>query len=134
MIRGGIPVWILTCIFLAIDLIGGIGSINKAYFLSHTAAIGTGALFALLYKQGKDITAWMYIVYNRFMQLFNPKKSNLKAIKNKRFYETGHRNPFEKKPAPTQERIDAILDKINRLGYDKLTKEEKELLNKYAQE
>ena len=44
------------------------------------------------------------------------------------------RKPADHQYAPTQEEIDAILDKISKTGYDRLSKEEKDILFKASQE
>jgi uncharacterized protein YaaR (DUF327 family) len=62
--------------------------------------------------------------------LFSPEKKHKKSsIKEKLFYETD-RKPFEKTPNITQQRLDAILDKINQQGYQFLTDEEKAFLKR----
>ena len=71
-------------------------------------------------------------LYNWFINLFNPdKKTNPQVkVREKIFYDTGNRKPFEKRPVVTEQRIDQILDKINQKGFDHLTEEEKTILKK----
>ena len=61
-------------------------------------------------------------------------KADLDARINKELFYKKEKQPFSKKPNLTQQRIDAILDKINQQGYHSLTAEEKELLNKASKE
>ena len=69
-------------------------------------------------------------LFDWFGNLFNPDKpAKGKQIKDELFYKTD-RAPFSKNPYPTQERVDAILDKINKEGVASLSKEEKELLKR----
>lgn len=131
MIRGGIPIWMLTVIFLAIDLIGGVGNINQAYFIAHCGSMVTGLIFALLYKKGIDLSTWMNHLYDRVMRLFTPKKT---TVRSRHFYNTGSRTPYTKTPVVTPSRIDEILDKINQKGFDQLTREEKEILRRASEE
>ncbi|HML58145.1 MAG TPA: rhomboid family intramembrane serine protease [Ferruginibacter sp.] len=131
MIRGGIPIWILTVIFLAIDLMGGVGNINQAYFIAHCGAMGAGLIFALLYRNGTDTGEWMNRLYSRFMGLFTPQKNK---VSSRHFYETGNRAPYTKTPVVTASRVDEILDKINQKGFDQLTREEKEILKRASEE
>ena len=42
-------------------------------------------------------------------------------------------SPFERIPKVTQQKLDAILDKINQQGIDQLTEEEKEFLRKASE-
>lgn len=135
MIRNGIPVWVLTLIFLGIDLFAGVGAINNAYRLSHVGAIAAGAGFAVLYQRGFDATTWMQKFYNWFMSLWTPKNKNIReSIRNRNFYHTGNREPYKKQINVTASRIDEILDKINLKGMSHLTTEEKEILRRAAEE
>ena len=51
--------------------------------------------------------------YNWATNLFNPaKKEDRTSVKEKIFYTTGNRTPYEKKSTITQQRVDELLDKI----------------------
>lgn len=126
MLNGGIPLWILTIIFVIIDLSG---TRNWAVQAAHLGGGLMGILFAISLEKGRDLSVWMVQLYNRFNDLCNPEKKTKKFSK-KHFYQTGSRSPFTKSGAVTQERIDQILDKINQLGFASLTSEEKNILNK----
>jgi hypothetical protein len=63
-----------------------------------------------------------------------PKKKAAYTAKNTSFYEQGNKKPFTKTTNLTQQRIDTILDKINQQGYEKLTDEEKKILNRASKE
>jgi membrane associated rhomboid family serine protease len=131
---GGIPIWILTAVYVLIDLIG-LGSSSAPLFAAHLGGGLMGFLFAISYKNGYDWSAWMIKLYNWTSGLFNPNKSTQnKAVKEKVFYNTGGRNPYHKTANITQERIDEILDKINQKGYSALNKEEKEILKRASEE
>jgi membrane associated rhomboid family serine protease len=133
MIGGGISIWVLMAVYLIIDL-AGVAS-NTAYSLSHIAGALAGFLFVILLKRGKDGSVWMNNLYDWFINLFNPnKKANKHSAKNKIFYNTGNRSPYNKKAIITQQRVDEILDKINQRGYQFLTDEEKQILKKAADE
>lgn len=134
MIRGGIPIWVLMAVYLFIDLVG-IASYGAAYSLSHIGGATAGFIFVLLLRKGKDGSVWMNRSYDWFINLFNPnKKSNKPSTKEKVFYNTGGRSPYNKKAIITQQRVDEILDKINQRGYQFLTDEEKQILKKAAEE
>ncbi len=128
-LNGGIPLWILTLLYIIIDVAGSGGT---AHHLAHIGGGLTGYLFILSYKKGYDWSKWMNDVYNWFIDLCSPDKKDKKqaTVKDKIFYNTGSRKPFEKKPVVTEQRIDQILDKINQKGFDHLTEEEKTILKK----
>jgi hypothetical protein len=60
--------------------------------------------------------------------LFTPGKNNTGKFRNTSFYEKSGREPFVRKLNVTQQRVDALLDKINQSGYEQLSDEEKEFL------
>jgi membrane associated rhomboid family serine protease len=130
-IRNGIPIWVLTGIYILIDFAGVAGS-GAAYSLSHLAGGLAGFLFVVFLKRGKDGSIWMNKFYNGFMHLFDPKPRKNQDAENKIFYENGGREPYTKTTNITQKKLDEILDKINQKGYHFLTKEEKEFLNKVS--
>lgn len=132
MINGGIPLWIITGIFVIIDLTGNAG---LAYSSAHLGGGLIGYLFIASYKRGYDWSHWMNSLYQWFINLFNPEKPQkpIEKIKEKVFYKTGDRKPFYKTPVITQQRIDEILDKINQKGFDDLSEEEKSILKKAAE-
>lgn len=131
---GGIPIWIITLIFMVIDF-AGIATMGAAYSLSHLAGAGAGFAFVYFIRKGYDGSVWMNNVYHWFMNIFSPQKKQARqGIKEKVFYNTGERKPYKKSSNVTQQRIDEILDKINQKGYHFLTDEEKNILKRAAEE
>ncbi|HET7119397.1 MAG TPA: rhomboid family intramembrane serine protease [Hanamia sp.] len=129
MLNGGIPLWILTALYIVIDMAGSEGTANK---LAHLGGGLIGFLFIISLRKGYDWSLWMNQVYSWFLNLFNPDKKPLhqEKIKEKIFYNTGGQKPFIKRPVITQQRIDEILDKINQKGINHLSEEEKNILKK----
>ncbi|MEP6950062.1 MAG: rhomboid family intramembrane serine protease [Ginsengibacter sp.] len=134
MLNGGIPIWILTLLFIVIDF-AGIGNGGASFHLAHLAGALAGFLFIVSLRKGHDGSTWMISFYNWFMNLFNPDKKRLtpQKTKEKMFYKTGGQKPFEKRSIITQQRIDEILDKINQKGYPLLSEEEKNILKRAAE-
>ena len=132
MIKGGIPIWILSIIYVTIDLAFLAGN-NVSIASAHSAGGLIGLIFVVQMNRGYDMGAWMNKLYNWTNDLFNPeKKLEKKSIKYERFYKAT-RKPYEKTPRITQQKLDEILDKINQQGYDSLTDEEKDFLKKASQ-
>jgi len=95
----------------------------------HIAHIG-GAVYGFLYvyylRRGKDFS-------KAFPSFKNSKKKGIKIKRKARNKAKTSERPksdaaYNKDRAANQKKIDAILDKISRSGYDSLTKDEKELL------
>lgn len=133
MLNGGIPIWILTAIYILIDVVS-IPMGNPAIPIAHLGGAMAGLLFMLLLRAGYDGSDWMNNFYDWFNNLFNPDK----PVRNKGFRETlfykADGEPFKRTPNVTQRRVDAILDKINQEGYHSLSDEEKELLKRASEE
>jgi membrane associated rhomboid family serine protease len=132
-IRGGIPIWVLTVIYVAIDL-AGVAAQPSAQPIAHIGGALAGFLFVILLRNRIDGSIWMNSLYSRFINLFNPDKNKeSKSVKEKVFYNTGNRAPYNKTSNVTEQRVDEILDKINQKGYNYLTKEEKEILKRASE-
>jgi hypothetical protein len=134
MLNGGIPLWVLTMIFLIIDL-ATIPSSNSGGHIAHLAGAFAGFVFIYAFRRGFDGSEWMNNVYDWVNNLFNPDKPARKIkVKQELFYKSGTKQPYTKSANLTQQKIDEILDKINQKGYSHLTEEEKELLRRASQE
>lgn len=134
MINGGIPLWVLTLIFVVLDFAMITGS-NTGGHLAHLAGAATGFIFVHQMRRGRDWSGWMNNFFDWVNNLFNPdKRSWKKTAKDELHYKSKGTQPFKKIPNITQKRIDEILDKINQQGYRFLTEEEKEILKRASED
>jgi len=131
LISGGIPLWVLTVVFVAIDFGSMAGTTGSTAF-AHLAGALVGFLYIKQLNKGKDLGNWMYQLTEWVNNLFNPEKK-YKSSKQQHFYKV-EKQPFEIKPNLTQQKLDAILDKINQKGYDLLTADEKDFLKRASKE
>jgi membrane associated rhomboid family serine protease len=131
MINNGIPLWVLTVIYLIIDL-ALIPGENTGGHIAHLAGGFTGLLYILFLRKGSDWSEGLNAFFDWVSNLFNPDRPSVNK-KKEHFYKVTQ-PPFTKEPNLTQQRIDAILDKINQQGFSSLTAEEKELLKKAGNE
>lgn len=132
LINGGIPLWVLALIFVAIDfatLASGNGGIGAA----HIAGAAMGFIFVKQLQKGKDWGAWMIHFVNWLDDLFSPEKKHQQQKGEKHFYRA-NRKPYEKIANITQQKLDEILDKINQQGYSFLSDEEKAFLHRASNE
>jgi membrane associated rhomboid family serine protease len=95
-------------------------NINTGGKISHFGGVLFGLLFGYLLKQGKDISTLSFL---RIKQ-----KSPLRVVQNNAATVINTPNS-----ANQQHTIDSLLDKISKIGYDNLSKAEKELLFKLSQ-
>ncbi|HVE60636.1 MAG TPA: rhomboid family intramembrane serine protease [Chitinophagaceae bacterium] len=133
MINGGIPLWVITMIFVIIDL-ATIPYNNPGGHIAHLAGAGMGFLFMVILRNGKDPGAWINNFFDWVNNLFNPEKPKKgKEVKKQLFYKSTV-SPYKKTTIITQQRIDEILDKIGQKGYESLTPDEKEILKQASKE
>ena len=99
-------------------------SVNSGGKVSHIGGALYGLLFIWQYKKGNDIAEKASRVVTGVTRIFKPKKRKAKL---KATY--GGRSVSDK-----QRRIDDILDKISKSGYESLTKDEKDFLFKSSKE
>jgi membrane associated rhomboid family serine protease len=103
-------------------------SSNSGGKLAHIGGAIFGYLYTLNLRQGKDIGRWFNKIIDFFATLFKPRK-NLKVT----YKKVATEYDYNKKKADHQAKINIILDKISKGGYDSLTKEEKDLLFRESQ-
>lgn len=103
-------------------------SVNSGGKLAHMGGALLGYLYTMNLRRGRDIGRGFNRIMDFFATLFKPRpKLKVKYKKPVTDYE------YNKRKAEHQERINLILDKISKGGYDSLTKEEKDLLFKESQ-
>ncbi len=133
LLRGGIPLWVLTTIYLIIDL-ATISVKDLTTLVTHLGGILAGFLFILALRKGYDSSKWMNNFFDWVNNLFNPDKPKKgKSVKQELFYKS-RTKPYKKTSNITQQRVDDILDKINQKGYNSLSEEEKDLLRRASKE
>lgn len=136
MINGGIPLWVVTVVYVIIDLAKIAGDDNAGGHVSHLGGAIFGFVFMKQMQRGRDWSAGMSRFFDWVNDLFNPgaKVVQMKKLKEEYHYNTTGTQPYKKVPNLTQKRIDAILDKIGEKGYQQLTEEEKQILKRAAED
>jgi membrane associated rhomboid family serine protease len=135
MIYGGIPLWILTAIYVLVDVARIVAAKTPPSQFAHFAGAGVGFLFVYQMRRGRDWSNWMNHFFDWISNLFNPDRQNWKkTAKTDLHYKAKGTQPYKKIPNITQKRIDEILDKINQQGYRFLTDEEKDILKRAAED
>ena len=124
-----IKLWQIGLVMVLLDLFQLPSSGNAGGLIAHMGGAIFGYVYAIHLKKGNDIGIW----FENFMDLLvNLFKSN-KYKHFKQVNKTKQSAPKNTKRNPTtnhQIKIDRILDKIGKSGYDSLTKAEKDFLFK----
>jgi membrane associated rhomboid family serine protease len=103
-------------------------SINSGGKLAHIGGAFFGYIYTINLRQGRDIGKGFNGVIDFFVTIFKPRK-RLKVTHKK----VATEYEYNKIKVEHQTKINSILDKISKGGYDSLTKEEKETLFKESQ-
>lgn len=134
MINGGIPLWIITLIFVVIDL-ATIPYNNAGGHLAHLAGAGMGFVFVHQLRRGRDLGGWINNFFDWTTNLFNPSKPAARSQSPQtQLYYKSNVPPYKKTVHLTQQKIDEILEKIHQKGYQSLSDDEKDVLKRASKE
>ena len=126
--------WYVGAFFVLVDLVQIISGENIGGRIAHLGGALLGYLYARQLLKGNDIGAGFSRFLDSIESLFDAKKkkSPLKTVYNNRA--TGSKNNADYDKQTRQRKIDDILDKISKSGYESLSKTEKDFLFKAGKE
>lgn len=139
---GGVKFWYIAAFLVALDVIQ-IPMGNPGGHLAHLGGAGLGYFYTKQLQKGNDIGAWFEKIMDSFASLFS---SGKRKPKMKTVYKKSNKKKSARKGSGTsansskmnktekQKRVDDILDKISKSGYDSLSKSEKDFLFKAGKE
>ncbi|NAY90485.1 rhomboid family intramembrane serine protease [Muricauda sp. JGD-17] len=128
-----VKLWYVGAFFVLVDLIqipyGG----NVGGRLAHLGGAFLGYLYARQLLKGQDIGLGFTKVWKGVLDLFkvNKRKAPLKTVYKKN---TSRNKSVNYEKEVRQKKIDTILDKISKSGYESLSKAEKDFLFKAGKE
>lgn len=129
-----IKLWYLGAFFVLVDLIQIGSGENIGGRIAHLGGAFLGYFYARQLLNGKDIGSGFEEMISSFASVFKKreKKSPLKTVyRNKK---TDNQSSVAYEKAAKQKKIDDILDKISKSGYESLSKSEKDFLFKAGKE
>ncbi|HOU95179.1 MAG TPA: rhomboid family intramembrane serine protease [Bacteroidales bacterium] len=101
-------------------------SANSGGKLAHIGGALYGYIYAISYRNGKDLGKWFNRLIDNIVTILKPRKKLKVSYNYKRRISDDYE--YNSRKAERQARINKILDKISKGGYDSLTKEEKDFL------
>ncbi len=124
-----IKLWYIGAFFVLKDLLF-LTSENSGGHIAHLGGALLGYIYARQLVQGRDIGAGFSKFIDGLVTAFTPskKKAPMKTVFKNQKTTTGTKAKYEKDL--NQKKIDSILDKISKSGYESLTKAEKDFLFK----
>ncbi len=124
--------WI-AIVMLFFDLIGTAGQVNTGGHFAHLGGATFGILYVARLHSGKDLTSGL----QKFFDFINNRQEPIKPAPTKKAAmsvvyhkgKTANKKKLDPDEIGYQNKLDAILDKINDKGYDNLSDEEKDFLS-----
>lgn len=124
-----IKLWQLAVGLFLLDLFRLGSGTNPGGMLSHIGGAVFGYLYAVQLAKGNDIGLWFEKIVASLVNLFKTKKNTPFRKVHKTPKNTSKKKTTSVKDG-RQIKIDGILDKIGKSGYESLTKQEKDFLFK----
>ena len=119
---GSVELWVLAAIWVSLSILQ-LSTPENGGAIAHLGGALFGFLYANQLEKGNDIGKWFENSIDFFSNALKPKKRNLKTV-----HKSTSRATTNDISAPKQKKIDDILDKISKSGYESLTKDEKDFL------
>tara|TARA_R110002049_G_scaffold269195_3_gene446017 strand:+ start:4598 stop:5470 length:873 start_codon:yes stop_codon:yes gene_type:complete len=121
--------WHIGVIVVLMDLFRLSTGQNVGGILAHLGGAVLGYAYAKQLTKGKDIGEGFGKFMDSVVNLFNKeKKAPMKTVYRSKTPKSKVAAKTDRNKAEKQHKIDAILDKISKSGYESLTKEEKDFL------
>ncbi len=128
-----VKLWHLGAFFVLLDLVR-IPANNSGGHLAHLGGALLGYVYARQLTKGKDIGEGFSKLLDALGAMFKPKekKASMKTVYRKTTVSAKSKVDYDKESR--QRKIDSILDKISKSGYESLSKAEKDFLFKAGKE
>jgi membrane associated rhomboid family serine protease len=120
---GPVKIKYIAGITVLLSFLGTVGT-NAGGNIAHLGGALIGFIYMKQLQSGLNWGGWITITIDWFKDLFKPRPKVKVTWRNK----TSGPAPKATPGKPSQDELDAILDKISADGYESLTKEEKEKL------
>ncbi len=126
LLFGRIRLKYIAIFFVVLDLIS-IDQGNPGGHLAHLGGALWGYIYARLLRSGRDPAMVLGFYLEKMIRIFRKRPTMRVEYTRERYVSD---EDYNEQRAEQQNKIDHILDKISKHGYDSLTKEEKQLLFK----
>lgn len=128
-----IKLWQIAAFFIILDLVRLPSSGNAGGLLAHLGGAMFGYLYARQLARGKDIGKGFERIMDWVADLFKTRKQKpFKKVHRSAKRSAASMSKMDK--TENQKKVDAILDKISKSGYESLSKAEKDFLFKAGKE
>jgi membrane associated rhomboid family serine protease len=120
---GSVELWVLAAIWVVLSILQ-LATADKGGAIAHLGGAAFGYIYAKQMEKGIDLGKWIESIVDFFVNAFKTKKTGpLKTV-----YKSGKKSRSEQVSKTKQRKINDILDKISKSGYESLSQEEKDFL------
>lgn len=134
LLIGPVSLKYIALFYAIIDLFGFAGALNSGGHVAHIGGALFGWFFVFQLRRGRDLGSGLNYLIDR-VRYTPPKEKSKVRVTYRRQQFGGNANDIQSmSPTERQRRVDEILDKISKSGYDSLTKDEKEILFKASKD
>ncbi|MBK8388588.1 MAG: rhomboid family intramembrane serine protease [Saprospiraceae bacterium] len=136
LLIGDVKLKYIVLAFLVFDLVGTQGGVNSGGHFAHLGGMLMGAIIAYQLRSGNDLTSGLshFIQNLRSSKKRQPSKpmsrSKMKVEYKAPAFSMRHNAESRNETPEFETELNRILDKIKNQGYNKLSNDEKEFLNK----
>lgn len=123
---GNIKLKYIAIVLFVMDFISLRQGFNEGGYIAHIGGAIFGFFFIQQLKKGKDFTLGFRRWMDYLMAMFKPRKK-MKVVYKKQG-KTKSNKAYNDQKVNNQKRVDGILDKISKSGYDSLSADEKAIL------
>ncbi|MCE2611650.1 rhomboid family intramembrane serine protease [Flavobacteriaceae bacterium D16] len=129
-----VKLWYIGAFVVLMDLVQIAAAQNAGGRIAHLGGALLGYYYARKLLQGRDIGKGFSALLDSLANMFKKgeKKAPMKTVYRKKG--SAKKNPADYEKESRQRKIDSILDKISKSGYESLSKEEKDFLFKAGRE
>ncbi len=129
-----VKLWHIALFLFLFDLVRIPTSGNAGGLMAHVGGALFGFVYATQLAKGNDIGIWFENFLDWIANLFTPQKKRPFKKVHRTTQPTAKRSKPKESKSEHQKKVDVILDKIGKSGYESLTKEEKDFLFKAGKE
>lgn len=133
LLFGRVSIKYVVFVYAIIDLFAMAGDFNAGGHFAHIGGALFGWFFVLMLRRGTDLSAGFNSLVDK-LTYRRPQPQQKVRVTYRRQFGAPDNDIQSMSPTERQRRVDEILDKISKSGYDSLTKEEKEILFKASKD
>ena len=127
MFIGPVKLKYIALAYIAVDVLSLSGE-NAGGHFAHIGGALFGFIYITQYRKGKNIARGFDRILDNIFSIFKRRKPKMKVKYSNSSYTHAQDMSYNTKKANDQEKINIILEKISKSGYNSLSKDEKALL------